>query len=150
LQLSLSDAVALNSTDILFSQLPILGNLNFLQEGKAFFDDVSDNILILSSFCASVRDLSHQNDAFFGRLTLLAPVGASCRVLERSTHDPGTVRGLCGILVPASNERRGPISQVVDGGRVRVWGRLSAMNTLPSSPDAARQNSKHNECRLSP
>ncbi|KAJ7767649.1 hypothetical protein B0H16DRAFT_334579 [Mycena metata] len=50
-ELSPSDAAILNSTDILLSQFPMLGNLNFLQESKA-------------SFCASVRDLSHQTMCF--------------------------------------------------------------------------------------
>ncbi|KAF8175659.1 hypothetical protein K438DRAFT_1770955 [Mycena galopus ATCC 62051] len=72
-QLSPPDAAIPNSTNILFSQQAILDNLNELQATKATFEAIINDPFVLLTFCNSVKDLSHQNDAFFGRLTLIAP-----------------------------------------------------------------------------
>ncbi|KAJ7657467.1 hypothetical protein B0H17DRAFT_1185779 [Mycena rosella] len=72
-QLSPSDAAVLNDTNILFSPPAILGTLNNLQVGEPFFEGVNNDPVLLPAFCNSVRDLSHQTDAFYGKLSLIAP-----------------------------------------------------------------------------
>ncbi|KAJ7868466.1 hypothetical protein B0H13DRAFT_1897117 [Mycena leptocephala] len=66
---SLSDGAILNATYILPTNGIILGRLDNLQAGKAFFESVNNNNELLTAFCGTVRRLSVQTDEFLGTLT---------------------------------------------------------------------------------
>ncbi|KAJ7709505.1 hypothetical protein B0H17DRAFT_228191 [Mycena rosella] len=71
--LTASDAATLNTTYVPSSLLAILANLNTLQAGKAFFEGVNNNPLLLTMFCHWIGDLSRHTNVFLGRLTVAAP-----------------------------------------------------------------------------
>jgi hypothetical protein len=124
---SLSDGAILNATYILPTNGIILGRLDNLQAGKAFFESVNNNNELLTAFCGTVRRLSQQTDEFLGTLTSseFAPV--------RTCFPPNywlaglmviltlTVRGLFRVLVRRSKQRRLPVSYLAAGGRIQLW-----------------------------
>ncbi|KAJ7729314.1 hypothetical protein B0H16DRAFT_1776052 [Mycena metata] len=68
-----SDAQTLNTTYVPSTQQTILGNLNSLQAGKAFFESVNNAPLFLTSFCHWVGTLAEENRVFFNLLIVSAP-----------------------------------------------------------------------------
>ncbi|KAJ7021166.1 hypothetical protein C8F04DRAFT_1141742 [Mycena alexandri] len=68
-----SDAQTLNTTYVPSTQQTILGNLNSLQAGKAFFESVNNAPLFLTSFCHWVGTLAEENRVFFNQLIVSAP-----------------------------------------------------------------------------
>jgi hypothetical protein len=78
-----SDAETLNTTYIPSTQQAILGNLNSLQAGKAFFESVNNAPLFLISFCHWVGTLAEENNVFFNLLIASAPVRAYASKFQR-------------------------------------------------------------------
>ncbi|KAJ6527103.1 hypothetical protein B0H19DRAFT_1275416 [Mycena capillaripes] len=70
--LSPSDAATLNIT-VPSIEGSILQRLNGLQAGKAFFEGVNNNRLLLTMYCHWIADLSQQTAFFLGFLTFAAP-----------------------------------------------------------------------------
>ncbi|KAJ7450690.1 hypothetical protein B0H11DRAFT_1928098 [Mycena galericulata] len=73
LPLSESDAATLNTVYLPSIQEDILGNLNGLQEGIAFFDGVVTNDLLATMYCHWVEILSLQHTGFLKSLANHAP-----------------------------------------------------------------------------
>ncbi|KAJ7261706.1 hypothetical protein B0H12DRAFT_1231363 [Mycena haematopus] len=71
--LSASDAATLNTTFIPSIQAHILGNLNNLQAGEAFFEFVNDNTFFRVMYCHWVGILALENKSFLGVLATSAP-----------------------------------------------------------------------------
>ncbi|KAJ7433894.1 hypothetical protein B0H11DRAFT_747829 [Mycena galericulata] len=71
--LSESDAATLNTVYLPSIQEDILGNLNGLQEGIAFFDGVVTNDLLATMYCHWVEILSLQRTGFLKSLANHAP-----------------------------------------------------------------------------
>lgn len=70
--LSPADAATFNATFVP-AHNAILANLNSMQAGKAFFESVNNNALLLTMFCHWISGLSREVDVFLGRLTVAAP-----------------------------------------------------------------------------
>ncbi|KAJ7731419.1 hypothetical protein DFH07DRAFT_781250 [Mycena maculata] len=68
-----SDAQTLNTTYVPSTQQTILGHLNSLQDGMAFFESVNNAPLFLTSFCHWVGTLAEENNVFFNLLIGSAP-----------------------------------------------------------------------------
>ncbi|KAK7033401.1 hypothetical protein R3P38DRAFT_2922494 [Favolaschia claudopus] len=71
--LSASNAATLNSTFVPSIQTAILNNLNTLQAGKAFFEFVNNNRLLLVMYCHWVGVLAVENKSFLRQLVVSAP-----------------------------------------------------------------------------
>ncbi|KAJ7679077.1 hypothetical protein DFH06DRAFT_504936 [Mycena polygramma] len=71
--LSAEDAATLNTTFVPSTQAAILNTLDGLQSGKAFFEFVNNNRLLLTMYCHWVHILSLENASFLGLLVLAAP-----------------------------------------------------------------------------
>ncbi|KAF7336461.1 hypothetical protein MSAN_02300300 [Mycena sanguinolenta] len=70
--LSESDAATLNAT-VPSTLGVILGHLDILQAGKAFFEGVNNNRLLLTMYCHWIGNLFRETDFFLGLLILGAP-----------------------------------------------------------------------------
>ncbi|KAJ7133108.1 hypothetical protein C8R44DRAFT_771922 [Mycena epipterygia] len=71
--LSQSDAATLNTVYLPSIQQDILGNLDSLQAGQAFFEGVNNNHLLSTMYCHWVGILSLQNTGFLSSLAFAAP-----------------------------------------------------------------------------
>ncbi|KAJ6527099.1 hypothetical protein B0H19DRAFT_1084146 [Mycena capillaripes] len=70
--LSASDAATLNTT-VPSIEGSILSRLNSLQAGKAFFESVNNNRLLLTMYCHWIGNLSRETAFFLGLLIFAAP-----------------------------------------------------------------------------
>ncbi|KAF8145429.1 hypothetical protein K438DRAFT_1872123 [Mycena galopus ATCC 62051] len=71
--LSASDAATLNTTFVPSIQSAVLGNLNSLQEGEAFFEFVNNDTALRVMYCHWIGVLALENKSFLGWLSISAP-----------------------------------------------------------------------------